>query len=164
MLVTGGSLAFPADVAQSTACPATPVASFIWPASPLRERSLCSRRGVGRKQFLYLPHHFRQVFSHFLARRHRGGWLLVFLVSVCFDRGNARLERGELCHHALFLGRKFDCLRDESCLKLLQQDFVGRSAHLGERLREEPAQVTSKHPHAFTLLLFPPEKLGGEPL
>ncbi|KRY08384.1 hypothetical protein T12_4013, partial [Trichinella patagoniensis] len=46
---------------------------------------------------------------------------------------------------------------------LLQQDFVSRSAHLRERLREEPAQVTSEHPHAFAPLLFPPEKLGGKP-
>ncbi|KRZ05944.1 hypothetical protein T11_13487 [Trichinella zimbabwensis] len=50
--VTGGSLAFPADVVQSTACPATSVATFIWPASLLMGRSLRSRRSVGRQQFL----------------------------------------------------------------------------------------------------------------
>ncbi|KRY49851.1 hypothetical protein T03_2560 [Trichinella britovi] len=38
-----------------------------------------------------------------------------------------------------------------------------RSAHLRERLREDPAQVTSEHPHAFAPLLFPPENLGGKP-
>ncbi|KRY06100.1 hypothetical protein T12_2157 [Trichinella patagoniensis] len=43
-------------------------------------------------------------------------------------------------------------------------DFVSRSAHLRERLREEPAQVTSEHPHAFASLLFPPEELGEKPL
>ncbi|KRZ66200.1 hypothetical protein T10_915 [Trichinella papuae] len=152
---------------------------LMWPSPPHVQQRLLPlfsgrRRRWGSDLFVAagLPHHFRQVFSHFLARRHRGGccfrdhsgWLLVFWVSVCFDRGDARLERGELSHHALFLGRNVDCLRGESCLELLQQDFVGRSAHLRERLREEPAQVTSKHPHAFTPLLFPPENLSGKPL
>ncbi|KRZ54921.1 hypothetical protein T02_16331 [Trichinella nativa] len=57
----------------------------------------------------------------------------------------------------------FDGFLRQSCYKLLLQDFVSRSAHLRERLREEPAQVTSEHPHAFAPLLFPPEKLGGKP-
>ncbi|KRX62387.1 hypothetical protein T09_7803 [Trichinella sp. T9] len=138
---------------------------------PLGRRSLRSRRDVHHQQLLQLPHQFRQFFSHFLSRLHRGG--CCFLVSVCFDRRDARLERGEISPNAFFLGHKFDRLREtirsaskygsfdgicgEFCFELLQQVLVGRSAHLRKRLREKPAQVTSEHPHAFTPLLFSPE-------
>ncbi|KRY47061.1 hypothetical protein T03_4419 [Trichinella britovi] len=67
----------------------------------------------------------------------------------------------KLSHHALFLYRKFDGLREtirpasqddsfdgirgESCFELLQQDLVGCSTHPAKRLQEQPAQVTSVH-------------------
>ncbi|KRZ41696.1 hypothetical protein T4C_1242 [Trichinella pseudospiralis] len=228
-LVTEGSSAFPADVAQSTACPATHVAFPLWPASPPGKRSPHRRKGVAPAASLpssLLPppcaSSLRRLLLPWacrLAARLPGGRLLWPM--------RRSPERGGLPHHALFLGRNFNCLREtlrltscvmmgrpgmshvcimatlpnfykpehqrstvggccgrvrdldlggvvrkfttlrkkaaltcgESCLELLQQDFLGRTAHLRERLREEAAQVTSKHPHVLTPLLLPPEKL-----
>ncbi|KRX12678.1 hypothetical protein T07_3145 [Trichinella nelsoni] len=58
----------------------------------------------------------------------------------------------------------FDGVCGECCFKWLQQDLGGCTAQHGKRLQEQPARVTSINPHAFTPLLFTPEKLGGEPL
>ncbi|KRX19597.1 hypothetical protein T07_709 [Trichinella nelsoni] len=90
------------------------------------------------------------------------------------------LSRGELSPNALFLGSKFDHLREtirpaskygsfdgvpgKSCFELLQHNLVGCSTHPGKRLRKQPAQVTSVHQDALAPLPLTSEKFGGEPL
>ncbi|KRY20101.1 hypothetical protein T12_14587 [Trichinella patagoniensis] len=73
------------------------------------------------------------------------------LVQRCFDRRDARLERGELSLDALFPGRNFhrlretirpasqdssfDATRGECCYELLQQDLVSCTTQPRKRLR-----------------------------
>ncbi|KRY36460.1 hypothetical protein T01_1465 [Trichinella spiralis] len=55
-------------------------------------------------------------------------------------------------------------MRSSRAVTSIASDLGGCTTQSGKRLREQPARVTSINPHAFTPLLFTPEKLSGEPL